>query len=139
MATKRHAWLVVFGVCLSAGLLLVIGMRLDWRVFAATLGRLRYWWILAACLTSACSLMGRALRWKLISATGKADYRTFWQAVAMGGLGNLVLPARAGELVRMGVVQRLSGIPFARVAASAVADRMADMATLFFFAVSRLS
>ena len=84
--------------------------------------------------------MGRALRWKLISATGKADYRTFWQAVAMGWDWEISSCPRArGNLVRMGVVQRLSGIPFARVAASAVADRMADMATLFFFAVSRLS
>ena len=133
MASKRRAGVFVLGVCVSAVLLLVIGMRLDWRVFQATMAHLRYPWIGAAGLASAVSLMGRARRWQLISNTASARYKTFWQAVAMGGLGNLMLPARAGEFVRVGVVHRLTGVPLARVAASAVADRMADMATLCGF------
>ena len=96
------------------------------RVFelisSADLGRLS----VAAALASL-ALFVRACRWRLLlMAEGPVDVASSFWATAAGYLGNNVLPARGGELVRTFLVASGTSLDRAFVLATALAERAVD-------------
>jgi hypothetical protein len=83
--------------------------------------------ILCAALV-ATSITLRSIRWRVIAGKGRRDNRPFFRATTLGYFGNLVLPLRAGELIKMVMVSRLSEIKFPTAVASAIIDRFFDLA-----------
>ena len=78
-----------------------------------------------ATITSAVFL--RSIRWRVLLSAGKpvSIPLAFW-ATAAGYLGNNILPARAGELVRTVMISRRSGMSNAFVLTTALSERVAD-------------
>ncbi len=73
----------------------------------------------------------RAMRWRvLLSAGGKIPVPLAFRATAAGYLGNTILPARAGELVRTLRVSRQSNLGMAFVLTTALSERVADAIAL---------
>ncbi len=79
------------------------------------------------------SLVVRVVRWRwLLEAADcapppEAHRWLVTDSVFFGWLGNLVLPARLGELARPGMYARGSGRPFAAALGTSVVERVADL------------
>jgi uncharacterized protein (TIRG00374 family) len=84
-----------------------------------------------AFLTFTCSYFLRGLRWRLLLSGEKliAPLTTFW-AIVVGYLGNNFLPARAGELIRSGLLARKTGLSMSFVLATALVERLLDAVAL---------
>ncbi len=82
---------------------------------------------------SSASYYVRAMRWRILLNSQKHIPRpaVFWANMA-GYLGNTILPARAGELVRAAYVARRENIPVVFVLATGLTERLVDLAALVF-------
>jgi len=77
------------------------------------------------------SMFLRAVRWRvLLSAKGNIPIPLAFWATAAGYLGNNLLPARAGELVRTLMISRRSGLSKMFVLTTALSERVADAIAL---------
>jgi uncharacterized protein (TIRG00374 family) len=133
MSTRGFSKAVSFGVAaLLAVVLLYYSLRgIEWRqvariVAGAAPGRLA----LTACIGTT-TLFLRAFRWRmLLNAEGAVSVSTAFWATAAGYLGNNVLPARAGELVRTFMISSRSALENTYVLATALSERVADAVAL---------
>lgn len=87
----------------------------------------------------AASYFVRALRWRVLLSAEKLvrPMTAFW-AVSVGYLGNNLLPARAGELMRSVLLGRNVGIGESYVLATAVTERVLDAIVLLIVALVML-
>lgn len=128
MTQKR--WMVVLGTAVSLILLVVMLIKLDWPTFRDAIQRVSWpWLVLAGAVTVGGTLL-RALRWTLIAGAPAGQFRFFCHATNLGYLGSAVLPARAGEALRMVSISRTADLPMSQAVTSAVLDRLADLAML---------
>lgn len=127
--TKRRL-LLALGVAISVALAAYAISTLEWPIFWQTLRSVQWPWLVAAVLATVISVAGRAFRWHFIGAVFGGGYVAFWRATTIGYLGNFVLPMRAGELIRVWALSRLSSLSLSATATSSVLDRLSDVATL---------
>jgi uncharacterized protein (TIRG00374 family) len=122
-------WVVASGI---AAVLLYLSLRgIDWkRVWQLIRGASPS--VLGIVLTlMSVAMFLRAMRWRvLLSAGGKVRVPLAFRATAAGYLGNNLLPARAGELVRTLMVSRQAGLSTAFVLTTALSERVADAIAL---------
>ncbi len=115
-----------------AGLLLYYSLRgIEW---------LRVWQILRGArppvvalvlATMSCALFLRAFRWRvLLSAQSRVPVPLAFWATSAGYLGNNVLPARAGEVVRTLMISGRSGLSKTFVLTTALSERVVDAIVL---------
>jgi uncharacterized protein (TIRG00374 family) len=123
---SRNRWLVLVGALVSAILAWLVVERLDWPVFWATLDQVRIAPLVIAIPVLIGGILARGIRWMLIVVGRPGHIADFLRATCMGYLGNTILPLRAGEIVRIIAVNRLTAIAAAKVMAGAVADRLLD-------------
>ncbi len=90
---------------------------------------------------SVASLYFRALRWGVLTRPlGPIPVDSLFSATAMGFAANMLLPLRAGEVLRPWFLARKEGIGFAALLATIALERLFDMAILLlFFAIATLS
>ncbi|MCL1915397.1 MAG: flippase-like domain-containing protein [Desulfovibrionaceae bacterium] len=72
----------------------------------------------------------RSLRWRLLagSAMGKKlPVNAFFRAVSVGYLGNMILPAKAGEALRMAYACKQIGLPAGLAVSTGLVDRLLDV------------
>ena len=82
----------------------------------------------------------RAIRWKILLATEKnIPTKNVFFANMAGYLGNNILPARAGELIRAIYIGRENGISTSFALATGVIERLVDFITLVFLGTVMLS
>jgi uncharacterized protein (TIRG00374 family) len=87
--------------------------------------------VLLAIAVMSADLFIRSLRWRiLLSAQAKVPVPTAFWATAAGYLGNNVLPARAGEVVRTMMISASSGMGKAFVLTTALSERVVDAIAL---------
>ena len=124
MANRRT--FLVWVVVASGAVFLVIALRrMEWGMFFASLAGVYMPKAAIAALLIAGSAAGRALRWSIIAGR-PLTYWHFWSAAALGYLGNMVYPARAGEAIRMTALCRFARVPPGEAVATAVVDRICD-------------
>lgn len=131
MRSVRARLLYAAGFVL-AGVLLILALRgLKWAEVAASLRGAHPWYVVAGMGPAMAALWLRAMRWRVLLQAEKAVPRAtvFW-ANCIGYFGNYVLPARAGELLRIGAIHLKSGLPLAFVLATALTERLIDAAVL---------
>lgn len=124
--------------------LLVTAAALWWALRGENLGEI--WthirhgdmWLLALAVAVATSgFLIRAMRWKLLLAPVKPDtrLRTRFAAVAIGFMGNNVLPLRAGELLRPYALSRMEPVSMSAAFGSLVVERFLDSVVLVLLLV----
>jgi len=74
------------------------------------------------------------LRWNLI-AINNIKLKPFWDAANLGYLGNLIYPARAGEILRIVALRKFIPLSEGSAISSAGIDRLADGIMIPFFLV----
>lgn len=121
---------------LLAVLLLLFSLwGIDWKDIARMLASARPAGLLLAALMGIGSLVLRSLRWQLLLRSKCAvGLSAAFGATAAGQLGNMVLPARAGELVRIVMIGARSGLDPAFVLTTVLTERIADAIALVLVA-----
>jgi glycosyltransferase 2 family protein len=115
-----------------AGALLYFSLRgIDWPRVWAILKGAHPLPLLLAFVSITLAVFLRSVRWRvLLSAEGGAPAPLVFWATAAGYLGNNLLPARAGELVRTLMVSERAGLSRAFVLTTALSERVADALAL---------
>ena len=132
MLNKKH-WLAIAGFGISLVFLFLIFSRIDWIVFLDTLERIYVPWLFIALAFTAIAIMGRALRWNLITGLKINHYPYFWRAASIGYLGNIIYPVRTGEILRIYTISRSAKIPMGQAISSVIVDRIADGISMGLF------
>lgn len=96
--------------------------------------RADYVWLIAAVAIQVLAVYARGLRWRVLLRFKGAPSIYFW-AQSVGYLFINVLPLRVGELARVAVISDQCGIPFVHVGASAIVERIIDVATVLLVLV----
>jgi len=100
------------------------------------------WYLLGASVAGTLTFPLRAPRWRtILSPVAEGlPFGILWRAIAIGMMGNNVLPARAGELARAFALSReTKRVPFSAAFASLAVDRIFDATcVLLLMAVATL-
>ncbi len=111
-----------------AGVLLYYSLRgIEWHQVWITLSGARLQFVLLALAIMTSALFLRAYRWRVIlTSEGPVSIPLAFWATAAGYLGNNVLPARAGEVVRSLMISSRTGMSKAFVLTTALSERVVD-------------
>lgn len=129
--SKRSRWYLFFTLLLAAVLLFLAIRGVSWADVIATLRQVEPASLALALGFSVTALFVRGLRWGvLLSAEQRIAPLTMFWATAIGYLGNTLLPARAGELLRSATLGRKTGLGVSTVLATALTERVIDALAL---------
>lgn len=126
----RAAPLVV-AAALAALLLYYSLQGIEWREVVRIAAGARLSGLSVAAAIAAATLLLRSVRWRiLLNAEGAVSVGAAFWATAAGYLGNNVLPARAGELVRTFMISSRCSLDTTFVLTTALTERIADAVAL---------
>lgn len=138
---KHRTWLTLLAFAIAVVLLYYSLRGLDWSSFWETLRRGKYVYLFITLPIGGFNYFLRALRWRTLvqDEKGLSPLAVFW-ANMIGYLGNLYLPARAGEFIRSAVLGKETGRGTSFILATALTERMIDaIALVIILAASLLS
>lgn len=126
--TKSWSWI---GICLGIPLLALSFRGVDWKDLSKALQQTRLHSIYLAFFELTLAYLVRAIRWRVVLSAEKsiACTQVFWANMA-GYLGNSVLPARAGEVIRSVLLGLRTGTSKTYVLATALTEKLMDTITL---------
>jgi uncharacterized protein (TIRG00374 family) len=137
---RRVPWGWIIAIGLAAILLYFALRNVDWNEALETArgGRVEYLILAAAAL--ALSYFFRSLRWRVLLSADKPLHplTTYW-GIWVGYLGNSVLPARAGELLRSVMIGRKAEINIGFALATTLTERIIDAGVLVLIALVSIS
>jgi hypothetical protein len=127
-----HSLLILFFSFTLAGILLYLSIRkVEWRQVWASISHCKFGLLGVSLAVSFCSYFLRGLRWRvLLNTQARLPVLTVFWANSAGYLGNNVLPARAGELIRTAMVSSRSSLTKTFVLTTALAERLMDAIVL---------
>ncbi len=126
---KAIYWIISLAL---AGVFLYFSLRgIEWKSVWTTLKGAHFSTVAAATGIMSVNLFLRSFRWRVLLLARKrvSVPLAFW-ATAAGYLGNNILPARAGEVIRTLMISRRSGMSKAFVLTTALSERVVDAITL---------
>lgn len=127
----RRRWAAVgFGVLLSAFFLWLALRQVDATSLRSSIASIRFSAVLMCAIALALGIALRGVRWRVISGSPRSAQRNFTSATNIGVLANLLLPGRAGEVVRVVTLARMAQTTLPGPLASALIDRLVDVTVL---------
>lgn len=122
----RQGLQLAIGLLISAASIWLLLRQIDLRQVGAALGRARWELLLLAAGMYFISLTLRSVRWTvLLTPIKRLTLAQVWPVTVLGYAGNLVLPARLGEVLRAAVLRR-RGVPMSAGLATVAAERVLD-------------
>lgn len=122
---------LALGLVVSTAALAWLGYRYDLRAVGAAFQQANAQWLAASVLCLGLSFVLRALRWRMLFADPpRPSPRNAFAAMMTGYLFNNVLPARAGELVRVYLLARAEAFAKSRVLGTVVLEKALEL-TIF--------
>ena len=120
-ALRVGATLLVLGLCGWAA------SRLDLRGAARVLVHARLGWLLLACALNLPFILLQTVRWRLLlTPVGRAPLLSLFRYLLASRAASNLLPARAGELLRIYLPHRRDGLPVVALASIVVLERFFD-------------
>jgi uncharacterized protein (TIRG00374 family) len=129
--SKSSRWFLIIAIPL-AGLLLYLSLKgLDWAEFGRVISAGQYGFLGVVALMGSVNYFIRSQRWRVLLQKEQAvgALTMFW-ATMIGYLGNAYLPARAGEVLRSVALGKRTGISAGYILATALVERIIDVAAL---------
>lgn len=122
---------------LISGILLYFAFRgVDWSTFKEGFARIGYVYLLLVIPLLLLVQWMRSYRWGLIlRPLKKIDQGTLFSITSVGFMGILLLPARAGELLRPYLISQQKGVDIRSALATVVVERALDSLTILGFLV----
>ncbi|HRF47885.1 MAG TPA: lysylphosphatidylglycerol synthase transmembrane domain-containing protein [Anaerolineales bacterium] len=114
------------------------GLHLDtvWQV----MGTANLWWLVPGIAVYFVGVWARAWRWHYLLKPIKAiSTNTMFPIVTIGYMGNNILPARAGEVLRAFVLRKQQGVPVSASLATIVVERIFDGVVMLMFVIFNLN
>lgn len=135
--TAAHALRIAVSLGLAALLLWLFFRNLDLAELARTLSAAHPGWLVLALAITFFNFPFRSWRWtRLLHHVQHIPQREAFSATCIGFAASVLLPARAGEIVRPAVLSRRTGLPFAPALASIAVERLIDLvAVVLLFVV----
>lgn len=123
--------MIIISVILAAIFLYFALRNLEWQIFFETIKNAQYVYLPLVFLWSSASFLSRSLRLRVLLSSEKQlpIANVFWANMA-GYLGNNILPARAGELVRAAYLARQNNISASYALAAGLVERLMDLIAL---------
>jgi uncharacterized membrane protein YbhN (UPF0104 family) len=126
--------LVQIGI--AAALLGALLLRVDLGQVRDELADATLWWLPLAFAANLGSDAFRAVRWQQFFAPMRRLPITFLFGTAVLGVAcNIVLPFRAGEVVRVQVLRRRTGLGFANIVATLLSEKLFDIVAFSSFVI----
>lgn len=129
-------WRFWLGVAISVFSLVLVfrGIRLE--DLESALRTVEYVWLLPAAGLLIASLAVRAVRWRLLFFPQQGlDLTTLFQVINIGFLINNIIPARAGDIARAGLISLREPVSGSRALATVVVERLLDGVTVVLMLV----
>lgn len=118
----------LFGVIVSVLMLVWLGYTYDWNELVEPLSRADYEYLLIIPLLIIPNYIARAFRWRsLIDKSETIGITNIFKALMTGYLFNNIIPARAGDIVRVYHLNKNEGKSKSHLFASLIAERLGDM------------
>jgi hypothetical protein len=128
--TKRGNWLkLIIGVAVAVAMVWLAFRQTDFGSVWAEITAIRVLPMLGAVILATLPFALRVPRWRLLLRHDDGSAiaaRPMWHAIAIGFAANNVLPFRLGEVLRMGAIARLTGVPFPSALSSVAVERLLD-------------
>ena len=125
MKTKQI--LIILGILLSIASLLMLFPHVDWQKFFKEFKNIYLPPLLLAAMIVMINIALRSLRWNLVARIPLTQVKHFWQAVSIGYLGNMIYPARAGEVLKIVAIHHFVPLKLGKAVTSAALDRVFDI------------
>jgi uncharacterized protein (TIRG00374 family) len=120
---------VWLGILVSLICLWLAFRKVPFSSLGDALAHAAYWWLLPAVVLHLIAVWARAARWEALLDTRGILGNAFW-AQGVGFLFTNAFPLRMGEPARVLALSGSAHLPVMRVAASAVVERILDVATI---------
>ncbi len=134
---RLQPWLrTLLQFAFAGGLLAALLLRVDRAAVREHLGEADLVWLPLAFAANIISDWFRAIRWQhLLLPLRRFGVPFLFATAVLGVAGNLVLPLRAGEAVRVQVLRRRSGLGVSPIVATLVAEKLLDVVAYSTFIV----
>jgi hypothetical protein len=131
----RRRWpFLVLGLLISVGLLWFTFRDLQMDEILEVLRRANYWWLVPGVAVYFVSVWFRSWRWKfMLRGSKRVSATRLFPVVAIGYMGNNLLPFRLGEVLRTYVLWRREQINVGTTLTTAVLERLFDGVTMVLF------
>lgn len=121
---------------IAAALLGLLLWRVDLAEVRDELRGATLWWLPFAFALNLMSDWFRAIRWQqLLAHLRRFDIPFLFGAAVLGVACNLALPFRAGEVIRVQVMRRRSGLKVSNIVATILSEKLLDMVAFAGFIV----
>lgn len=138
--SRNQRLIVIAGIVISAIFLWLAFQGLNPAAVWSYIQQADIILVIAASVWFFVSVFFMALRWQyLLRSIRPVSLPQLIQLVCIGYMGNNVYPLRTGEILRVYLLQRNQGVPFARGMVVAVAERMFDGLVMLTFILVALS
>ncbi len=130
--TGRWGWRLAAGMAITAALGYMAVRKLDWRAASHALAQADPRFVGLAVAAMLGNIALKVLRWHGLyyPARGSPSCRHLLAALMVGQLGNVLLPARLGDAVRLGVISTKGRSGLAQAALTLAVEKAADSAML---------
>lgn len=133
---SKNRWILIIAVVLAVVLLFFSLRDISWNEVWRTIIGTNIGLLVAGLGITLVNLFFRGIRWGvLLSAEQKISPLSMFWAASVGYLGNMTLPARAGEVIRSAALSRKTGLSLGYIFATALTERILDVLILVFIAV----
>lgn len=134
---RSYPWLrTALQLALAGALLTGLLLRVDRAAVREQLANAELWWLPLAFAANIGSDWFRAVRWQHLLAPMRRLPVPFLFGTALVGVAtNIALPLRAGEVVRVQVVRRRSGLGVASIVATLVSEKLLDIVAFSSFII----
>lgn len=122
---------IALGMAVSVLFVWLAARQVEGRDVVAAFAGANYLYVGLSALAIMAGLVLRAIRWRLIASAPLATQPSYIRAANIGALANMILPARAGEFIRIYTLARLTGSRLLNPVVSSVLDRLVDVGVLF--------
>jgi len=127
-------WQFWLGIAISAVFLYLALRGLHLGEVWNSLKTAHYLWLLPGIAVYFIGVWVRAWRWHyLLRPLKKISTRTMFPIVTIGYMGNNIFPARAGEVLRAGILKDREGVPISASLATVVVERIFDAVVMLGF------
>jgi uncharacterized protein (TIRG00374 family) len=138
--TNKRRWIATLGVIISGVFLWISFRDLNLEAVLSSIQQANMGWLLAGAAVYFLAVTMIALRWRFLLRSIKTiPLKPLTELVTIGYMGNNVYPFRAGEVLRIILLQRNHQVPIAKGTTTVIVERVFDgLVMLTFILVSLL-